>query len=149
MVAVVPAILAAGPLIAALGDLPRASADISGTAVFLDPGHSGANDGSLTQQVPNGRGGTKDCQTTGTATGDGYPEHSFNFDVVKQINAQLLALGVRTKRSRDTDDAIGPCVNTRAEMANEFHHDAVISIHADGAPPLRAWLPRELLRSPT
>lgn len=118
-----------------LRDAPNAAADISGMSVFLDPGHNGANDGSLSQQVPNGRGGIKDCQTTGTATDDGYPEHSFNFDVVQQINAQLLALGVRTKLSRDTDDTVGPCVNTRAEMANAFHPDAVISVHADGAAP--------------
>ena len=135
MVAAVPGMLAAGAITAVLGDAPRAAADISGMAVFLDPGHSGANDGSLSRQVPNGRGGTKDCQTTGTAADDGYPEHSFNFDVVQQINAQLLALGVRTRLSRDTDDAVGPCVNTRAEMANDFHPNAVISVHADGAAP--------------
>lgn len=60
-----------------------AAPDIAGMTVFLDPGHSGANDGSITRQVPNGRGGTKDCQTTGTATGSGYPEHSLNWDVVQ------------------------------------------------------------------
>ena len=134
MIAIAPGMLAAGALTLSLNEA-KAAADISGMSVFLDPGHSGANDDSLFQQVPNGRGGTKDCQTTGTATGDGYPEHSFNFDVVQQINAQLLALGVRTKLSRYTDDAVGPCVNTRAEMANEFHPDAVISVHADGAAP--------------
>lgn len=135
MIAMATGMLTAGAITMVLGDAAKAAADISGMSVFLDPGHSGVNDDSLSQQVPNGRGGTKDCQTTGTATGDGYPEHSFNFDVVQQINAQLLALGVRTNLSRNTDDAVGPCVNTRAEMANDFHPDAVISVHADGAAP--------------
>ena len=44
---------------------PRPS-NIAGMIVFLDPGHNGANDASLTKQVPTGRGGTKDCQTSGT-----------------------------------------------------------------------------------
>ena len=41
--------------------------------VFLDPGHNGANDASISRQVPTGRGGTKDCQASGTTTNDGYP----------------------------------------------------------------------------
>ena len=51
-------------------------------AVFLDPGHNAVNDASTTQQVPNGRGGTKQCNTSGTATNDGYPEHAFTWAVV-------------------------------------------------------------------
>jgi N-acetylmuramoyl-L-alanine amidase len=41
----------------------RADADPTGATVFLDPGHSGLFDASMTRQVPTGRGGTKDCQT--------------------------------------------------------------------------------------
>ncbi len=76
-----------------------ATGDIGGATVVLDPGHggsNGANDASLTRQVPNGRGGTKDCQTTGTATDDGYPEHSFNWDVVQRVRAGLEQAGVHT-----------------------------------------------------
>ena len=51
-------------------------------AVFLDPGHNGVSDASINQQVPNGRGGTKACQTTGAAADDGYPEHTFTWAVV-------------------------------------------------------------------
>ncbi len=104
-------------------------------AVFLDPGHSGLNDSSLTRQVPNGRGGTKDCQTTGTATADGYPEHSFNWAVVTQIRDALNAMGVRTQLSRDNDNSVGPCVDQRAAAANAMQPSAIISIHADGGPP--------------
>jgi N-acetylmuramoyl-L-alanine amidase len=104
-------------------------------AVFLDPGHSGANDASITRQVSNGRGGTKDCQTTGTATADGYPEHSFTWTVVQQVRAALDQLGVRTELSRFDDSSVGPCVDQRAAAANAMHPDAVVSVHADGGPP--------------
>jgi N-acetylmuramoyl-L-alanine amidase len=113
----------------------RAASGIAGTMVFLDPGHNGANDLSISRQVPNGRGGTKECQTTGTTTDTGYPEHSFNWDVVLGIRAELTQLGVRTAMSRGNDDALGPCVDQRAAMANALHPDAVVSIHADGGPP--------------
>lgn len=102
--------------------------------VFLDPGHNGANDASLTRQVSNGRGGTKDCQTTGTATEDGYPEHTFNWDTTLRIRAALHALGVRTAMSRGNDDQVGPCIDERAAMANALQPNAVVSIHGDGGP---------------
>jgi N-acetylmuramoyl-L-alanine amidase len=120
----------------ALLSTPAASASgVAGAMVFLDPGHNGANDASISRQVPTGRGGTKECQTSGTATDGGYPEHSFNWDVVLLIRDQLGQLDVRTALSRENDDALGPCVDQRAAMANALHPDAVISIHADGGPP--------------
>jgi N-acetylmuramoyl-L-alanine amidase len=85
--------------------------------------------------VDNGRGGTKECQTTGTTTDTGYPEHSFNWDVVLRIRAELTQLGVRTAMSRGNDNALGPCVDQRAAMANGLRPDAIVSIHADGGPP--------------
>ena len=57
--------------------------------VFLDPGHNGANDGSISRQVPTGRGGTKDCQASGTSTDDGYPEHSFTWETTLRIRQAL------------------------------------------------------------
>lgn len=111
-----------------------AVADIAGMAVFLDPGHSGASDSSLTRQVPNGRGGTKDCQTTGTATSDGFPEHTFTWDVVLLVRGLLNQRGVRTEISRPDDGSIGPCIDQRAAAANAMRPDAIVSIHADGGP---------------
>ena len=35
-----------------------APANLAGMVVFLDPGHNGANDASISRQVPTGRGGT-------------------------------------------------------------------------------------------
>jgi N-acetylmuramoyl-L-alanine amidase len=102
--------------------------------VFLDPGHNGANDASLGRQVPNGRGGTKPCQTTGAASGDGYTEHSLNFDVATRVADALNGSGAHTELSRDGDDGVGPCVDERAAAANAAHPDAIVSIHADGGP---------------
>ena len=112
-----------------------APANIAGMIVFLDPGHNGANDASIGRQVPTGRGGTKDCQASGTSTNDGYPEHTFTWDTTLRIRAELNALGARTAMSRGDDSSVGPCVDQRAAMANALHPNAVVSIHADGGPP--------------
>ncbi len=114
---------------------PAAPGDVAGMIVFLDPGHNGANDASITRQVSNGRGGTKDCQTSGTSAQSGYPEHTFNWDTTLRIRAALHQMGVRTAMSRGDDNALGPCVDERAAMANALQPDAVVSIHADGGPP--------------
>jgi N-acetylmuramoyl-L-alanine amidase len=103
-------------------------------SVFLDPGHSGVYDSSMTRQVPNGRDGTKECQTSGTSTNDGYPEHSFNWDVATHVQAELEQMGVHTKMSRPDDGSVAPCVDQRAAAANAMHPDADVSIHADGGP---------------
>src|SRR6185312_15134813 len=134
--AAAPVFVSLSGLAASLG-APRASAapGVAGAIVFLDPGHNGANDASINRQVDNGRGGTKECQTTGTTTDSGYPEHSFNWDVVLRIRDELDGLGVRTAMSRGNDDALGPCVDQRAAMANALRPDAIVSIHADGGPP--------------
>ena len=112
-----------------------APGNVAGMIVFLDPGHNGANDASMTRQVPTGRGGTKDCQASGTNTDDGYPEHTFTWDTVLRIRAELDQLGVRTAMSRGNDNAVGPCVDERAALANALQPNAVVSIHGDGGPP--------------
>jgi N-acetylmuramoyl-L-alanine amidase len=114
---------------------PAAASNIAGMAVFLDPGHSGVYDASMTRQVPTGRGGTKDCETSGTATNDGYPEHTFNWDVAVRIQNALNQMGVRTQLSRDNDTGSAPCNDQRSAAANAMHPDAIVSVHADGAPP--------------
>ncbi|MBV8965042.1 MAG: Rv3717 family N-acetylmuramoyl-L-alanine amidase [Mycobacteriaceae bacterium] len=108
-----------------------APANIAGRIVFIDPG----NDTATGQHVSDGRGGTADCQTAGTSTSDGYPEHSFTWEVALRIRSLLNQLGVRSALSRGNDDAAGPCVDQRATMANALHPDAVISIHGDSGPP--------------
>jgi N-acetylmuramoyl-L-alanine amidase len=133
----VGAAIATGLLIAAsivAAPATAAPANIAGKIVFLDPGHNGANDASISKQVPTGRGGTKECQTSGTSTDDGLSEHTFNWDTTLRIRQALTALGVRTAMSRGNDDALGPCVDERAALANSVRPNAVVSIHADGGP---------------
>ncbi|MDD4866122.1 MAG: Rv3717 family N-acetylmuramoyl-L-alanine amidase [Mycobacterium sp.] len=131
--------MVAGALVAAsaaVAPVARAApSNIAGMVVFIDPGHNGANDASITRQVPTGRGGTKDCQASGTATDSGYPEHTFAWDTALRVRAELSALGVRTAMSRGNDNALGPCVDARANMANALRPNAVVSLHADGGPP--------------
>ncbi len=52
---------------------PRAAAGVAGSSVFLDLGHNGANDASINQPVPNGRGGSKPCQTSGPRPATAIP----------------------------------------------------------------------------
>lgn len=111
-----------------------APTSIAGMIVFLDPGHNGANDASISRQVPTGRGGTKDCQASGTSSANGFPEHTFTWDTTLLIRQALTQLGVRTAMSRGNDNAMGPCVDERAAMANSFAPNAIVSIHADGGP---------------
>jgi N-acetylmuramoyl-L-alanine amidase len=127
---VAPAALGIGAML----DAPQAAAGIAGMAVFLDAGHNAVNDASTTQQVPNGRNGTKQCNTSGTATDSGYPEHEFTWDVVARIQNELNQMGINTGLSRANDSSAGPCVNQRAAEANAMHPAAIVSIHADGGP---------------
>ncbi len=131
--------MAVGALIAASTAVaPTATAvpsNIAGMVVFIDPGHNGANDASIGRQVTTGRGGTKDCQTSGTATNSGYQEHTFTWDTALRVRAALTALGVRTALSRGNDTGLGPCIDERANVANSLRPNAILSIHADGGPP--------------
>ncbi|MGE2724188.1 Rv3717 family N-acetylmuramoyl-L-alanine amidase [Mycolicibacterium pulveris] len=128
-------IVAASTLVIPASEVRAAPSNIAGKIVFLDPGHNGANDDSISRQVPTGRGGTKDCQASGTSTDDGYPEHTFTWDTTLRIRQALTKLGVRTAMSRGNDNALGPCVDERAAMANSLKPNAIVSVHADGGPP--------------
>src|SRR6201986_2564576 len=118
--------------------IPTATAapsNIAGMVVVIDPGHNGSNDASIGRQVPTGRGGTKDCQTSGTATNSGYMEHTFTWDTALRVRAELNALGGRPAMPRGKDTGLGPCLDERANMANALRPNAILSIHADGGPP--------------
>lgn len=104
--------------------------------VVLDPGHNGGNGTdrkAIARPVPDGRGGMKACNTTGTQTDAGYPEHAFNFDVARRVDAQLTAAGVRVVLTRPDDTGVGPCVDERGAAAARAGAAAEVSIHADGA----------------
>ena len=125
-------LLVGGGLLA--GPAPQARADLVGKTIVLDAGHGASADEPLTRQVPNGRGGTKDCQTTGTSTNDGFPEHTFTWDVVSKIRDGLAQLGATVVLTRTDDTGPAPCVDARAATANAVHPAAIVSIHGDGGP---------------
>ncbi|WP_396908721.1 Rv3717 family N-acetylmuramoyl-L-alanine amidase [Mycolicibacterium sp.] len=131
--ALVAAVIASTAVMTAPG--AGAAPAVAGRVVFLDPGHAGVNGPENAKQVPNGRGGTKECQTSGTATARGYTEAAFNFDTVLRIRLALTALGVRSAMSRGDNSSSGPCVDERARTANSLQPDLIVSIHADGGPP--------------
>ncbi|UQX88193.1 N-acetylmuramoyl-L-alanine amidase [Jatrophihabitans telluris] len=104
---------------------------------MLNPGHNGgnaANPGAIGRQVPAGFGQYKACDTTGTQTNAGYPEHAFNWDVALRVRSALQAHDVQVILTRPSDTGVGPCVDQRAAIGNRAGVAAVVSIHADGAP---------------
>jgi N-acetylmuramoyl-L-alanine amidase len=113
---------------------PVARAELAGKVIVLDAGHGASVDGPLTRQVPNGRGATKDCQTTGTSTDAGFGEHAFTWDVASLIRDQLNQLGATVVMTRNDDTGPAPCVDARAALANAQHPAAIVSIHGDGGP---------------
>ena len=112
------------------------SLPLAGRIVGIDPGHNGGNfsdPGYIDQQVWNGQE-YEDCDTTGTEAADGFTEASFNFDVATYLQADLIALGATVVMTRDSNDGVGPCVTTRAQIINDAHADVALDIHADGGP---------------
>jgi N-acetylmuramoyl-L-alanine amidase len=131
-------LLAAAALTTACADAVAAPPAEAGRppVVVLDPGHNGGNAAApeaIRRLVPDGRGGEKACNTTGTATDAGYPEHAFTFDVATRVAQRLEAAGVRVVLTRQDDDGVGPCVDERGRAGEAAGAAAVVSIHADGA----------------
>ncbi|GAA5127698.1 N-acetylmuramoyl-L-alanine amidase [Pseudonocardia adelaidensis] len=104
--------------------------------VVLDPGHNGRNGAepaAARRLVPDGRSGEKACNTAGTSTDAGYPEHAFAFDVAERVTTRLEAAGVQVVLTRADDHGVGPCVDERGRAGEAAGAAAVVSIHADGA----------------
>jgi N-acetylmuramoyl-L-alanine amidase len=104
--------------------------------VGIDPGHNGRNYSDprfINQQVFNGRE-EEACDTTGTETDSGYTEAQFNFNVANLLAADLRGEGAEVVLTRTTNDGVGPCVTTRAQIINNSHADVAVDIHADGGP---------------
>lgn len=103
--------------------------------VALDPGHNGANGDHpeiINAKIDGGNGYRNVCNTTGTQTDAGYPEHQFAFNVATLLRPLLQAQGVTVVMTRTSDDGVGPCTNVRAALENRSNADAVVSIHGDG-----------------
>ncbi|WP_296183083.1 N-acetylmuramoyl-L-alanine amidase [uncultured Mobiluncus sp.] len=112
-----------------------AAGGLKGLKVALDPGHNGGNAAAWQQigaNVPDGRGGQKPCNTTGTATADGYTEHEFNWKVANALKTKLEAAGATVFLTRDSDQGVGPCVDARGQFAQKVGADVMVSLHANG-----------------
>ncbi|HEY5202173.1 MAG TPA: N-acetylmuramoyl-L-alanine amidase [Acidothermaceae bacterium] len=107
---------------------------LTGKVIVLDPGHNLNNSSSINKNVYAGNGVYKACDTTGTSTNAGYPEHAFTWDVANRTATILRAEGATVILTRPNDASIGPCITTRAQIGNDAHANAFVAIHADGGP---------------
>lgn len=102
---------------------------------MIDPGHTGAWTSSWGyRKVPDGRGRTKACNSSGTATRGGYSEHAYNLAQADALAAVLRQRGatVLMTRTNDSTRSDSLCVNHRADLLNKRKADLMISLHADG-----------------
>jgi N-acetylmuramoyl-L-alanine amidase len=109
---------------------------LAGKVIVIDPGHNGGNaahPGAINRKVDAG-GFLKECDTTGTETDAGYPEHAFTLDVAQRTADILRYRGATVDLTRDSDTGVGPCVDQRAAIGNQAGADAAVSVHADGGP---------------
>jgi N-acetylmuramoyl-L-alanine amidase len=132
----VAASLIAMPTAANAEPAPAQGNTLAGKTVFLDPGHQGSAAGNdLNKPVPDGRGGTKPCQTTGATSPDGVPEHKVNWDITQLVKAGLESQGAKVVLSRQDDTGWGGCIDERANAANASNADLAVNIHADSTSP--------------
>jgi len=110
---------------------------LAGEVVGIDPGHNGHNYTDppfIDHLIWNGRE-YETCDTTGTETDGGYTEAQFNWNVATYLTADLQSEGARVVLTRHSNDGVGPCVTTRAQILDQAHANVAIDIHADGGPP--------------
>ena len=115
---------------------PEGDGPLGDRVVVIDPGHNGGNAAApseINAQVDVGNG-AKNCDTVGTESVNGYPEHEFNWELSLLIQERLEADGVTVVLTREDNEGIGPCIDERAAIGNENEADAALSIHADGGP---------------
>ncbi|MHC5700793.1 N-acetylmuramoyl-L-alanine amidase [Streptomyces tirandamycinicus] len=108
---------------------------LAGKVVVIDPGHNPGNfrhPREISRLVDIGTN-RKECDTTGTATDDGYTEAAFNLDVARRLRTLLEKQGATVRFTQDDDRPFGPCVDERARIGNRAAADAAVSIHADGS----------------
>ncbi|MFI0213426.1 N-acetylmuramoyl-L-alanine amidase [Streptomyces lydicus] len=117
------------------GGTTAPGAGLKGRTVLIDPGHNPHNrdHGREIGRLVDIGTGRKECDTTGTATDDGYAEASFTLDVARRARTLLQREGAKVLFTQDGDRPYGPCVDERAAAGNKAHADAAVSIHADGS----------------
>jgi N-acetylmuramoyl-L-alanine amidase len=117
---------------------------LAGKVIVIDAGHNGGNYAhinEINQLVDAGNGVTKQCDTTGTGSFDGYPEYAFTLSVALELQTTLRAAGAEVVMVRADSSGWGPCITERARFGNDAHADLAISIHGDGndAPGARGF----------
>lgn len=144
LAALLASVVAAGSLLAGTARAAIEAPDrgalarppLAGLRVAIDPGHNGGNAAHperLARLVPDGRGGRKACNTTGTATLAGYPEHAAAWGVAQRAGARLRDLGASVTMTRHGDTGVGPCVDRRGSWPQRHGADVLVSLHADGS----------------
>ena len=115
---------------------PSPLASVAGKTVVIDPGHNGQNFAhpDIINRPVDIRTKVITCDTTGTATRDGYTESAYNLDVARRVQAILAAAGARVVMTRTDDNGVGPCIDERAAIGNRARAAVGVSIHADGGP---------------
>ncbi|MDQ1292688.1 MAG: N-acetylmuramoyl-L-alanine amidase [Actinomycetota bacterium] len=113
----------------------RTASPLAGAVIVLDPGHNGGN--SRHPEIINRQvrvvNGSKACDTTGTETDDGDPEHEFTWDLAVRLRTVLRERGATVVLTRGSNTGAGPCITERAAIGNRAGADLAISLHADGA----------------
>jgi N-acetylmuramoyl-L-alanine amidase len=109
---------------------------LRGHTIVVDAGHNGGNSAHAAEISRPIFIGTQNraCDTTGTQTASGYPEHAYTLDVALRLRDLLTAAGANVVMVRTDDTSWGPCIDERAAIGNRAHAQAGISIHADGGP---------------
>lgn len=110
---------------------------LSGHTILIDPGHNIGNSSHISQINRHYWVGLdKICNTTGTATDQGYPEATYTFDVAQRLTNLLTAAGAKVVLTRDQNSSstYGPCIQARGLLGGEVGADLGVSIHADGGP---------------
>lgn len=126
---------AAAPAQKSAAAKPQAAKPLAGKVIVIDPGHNGGNykDTAAINRKVNVLTKWKACDTTGTATDNGYSEAAFTWDVSNRVAKILKKRGAKVELTRADNTSVGPCITQRAAIGNKAKADAAISIHADGA----------------
>jgi N-acetylmuramoyl-L-alanine amidase len=111
---------------------------LAGIVIAVDPGHNGGSAAHMAQinrlvWIGNR---WKACNTVGTTTVSGYPEHAFTFAVALRVKARLQALGATVYLTRTSDSGVGPCIDVRGKFGALVHARLTVSIHGDGSSSL-------------
>src|SRR2546423_10099264 len=84
---------------------------LADAVVVLDPGHDGGNGRhpELINRLVDTPLGRRRCDTAGTETDAGYPEHAFTWDLARRLARLLTTAGAHVVLTRAGDDGLGPC----------------------------------------